>query len=417
MTDPERVLNPESVPYDAVAGDPILTADELEARAESIDVDDAMVFETSGTQGTAKRIPYAYSQLPEQRSHEARAFELAGMRRDDVVMTLGAPLAAISGWASRSGSRALGAEVLNRSFDDYRQVIEWRETDDVTIVFATPLVALSIGEEIATESGPPNEVFPNARLGFMFGDHLPEHLRDRLKRQWGFDGLRSLYGSVEADVMAIATDGTQRLVPMLDKLILEVVPGGDADAAPVDVRDVSTETTGPVLISDPDRDRFPFTRYRIGDVVTVIPGEIPRIRVMGREDDTINLGGAPLYEGQIHSAVIDTYGTGVDDWTAVVSRPGAKPAVDFYVTVEDREGDVAVEDRENSGEQFRENLFDYSPPVREAYEGVGEGIIEHLRVHESESLDEIDADFDSEQLDGDAKANRIVFDDSYSGTE
>lgn len=149
---------------------------------------------------------------------------------------------------------------------------------------------------------------------------------------------------------------------------------------------------------------FPFTRYRIGDIVTVIPGEIPRLNVMGREDDTINLGGAPLYEQQIHAAVIDTYGTNVDDWTAVVSRPDIKPAVDIYV-VDERDG--------ASKQQFRETLFEYSPPVREAYEEVGAGIIDHIQVHETSSLDVITTQFDSNDLDRDVKANRIIFDDSY----
>jgi phenylacetate-coenzyme A ligase PaaK-like adenylate-forming protein len=382
----------------------IVTAEELEQRAESIDTGEAKVFETSGTQGDVKRIPYAHSQLPEQRYHEARAFEMAGLESDDVVMTLGAPLNSISGWASRSGSRELGAEVLNRSFDDYRQVIEWREADDVTATFATPLVAKAIGEEIEAEYGPPSEIFPNMRLGFMFGDLLPDHLRASLKRQWGFDELRSLYGSVEADVMAITVDETQQLVPMINKLVIEVLPEESANPTPVDIRDVTTETTGPVLISDPNRDLFSFTRYRIGDIVTVIPGEIPRLKVMGREDDTINLGGAPLYEQQIHAAVLDTYGTNVDDWSAVVSRPDVKPAVDVYV--------VAERDQ-TSKEQFREHLFEYSPPVREACEEVGTGIIEHIQVHETSSLEVITTQFDSNDLDRDLKASRIIFDDSY----
>jgi phenylacetate-coenzyme A ligase PaaK-like adenylate-forming protein len=398
-------LQNELVAHETVVGDDIITAAELEARGADAPTDETLVFETSGTNGEPKRIPYAYSQLPAQKRHEAQAFELAGLRPDDVVMTLAAPLNGISGWASRSGSRELGAEVLNRSFKDYTHIIEWQEAAEVTALFATPLVAQSIGEEIAAEYGPPRELFPNLRLGCLFGDHLPPHLRTQLRQQWGFEELRSLYGSVEADVLAVGTDETQQLVPMLDKLVFEVIPDDDETETPVDIRKLTRQRTGSLLVSDPHRDAFPFTRYRIGDIVTVLPegNEIPRLRVLGREDDTINFGGAPLYEQQLQATIEETYGTAIDDWTAVVSRPELKPAVDIYVAG----GGPADEST------FRTNLFAQSPPLKEAFGEVGDGVIEYMRVHRVDSVPNAVDDVDTDEINRDLKTNRIVFEDSY----
>lgn len=397
-------LHNEHVDHDT-AGDDIITAAELEARGAEAATDETMLFETSGTNGEPKRIPYAYTQLPAQKRHEAHAFELAGLQSDDVVMTLAAPLDGISGWASRSGSRELGADVLNRSFNDYKQIIEWQEATEVTALFATPLVAQSIGEEIAANYGPPHEVFPNLRLGLLFGDHLPPHLRTQLRQQWGFEELRSLYGSVEADVLAVGTDETQKLVPLVDKLVFEIIPDDDETGTPVDIRELTRQRTGSLLVSDPHREGFPFTRYRIGDIVTVLPqdNDIPRLRVLGREDDTINLGGAPLYEQQLQTAIEETYGHGIDEWTAVVSRPEMKPAVDIYVAGGDP----------TDGAVFRTNLFARSPPIKEAFSAVGDGVIEHIRVHHVDSVPTAVEDAGSLEIERDLKTNRIVFEDSY----
>lgn len=235
----------------------------------------------------------------------------------------------------------------------------------------------------------------------MFGDHLPGYLRQDLKEMWGYDTIRMLYGTVEAGVVAIAEDDTNKLVPLLDRFILEIVP--EEAEEPVDVRDVDQERSGSLLISDPERDILPFKRYEIGDIVRVEPGDVPRLEVLGREDNAINLGGALLHERQIHAAIADTYGEEVEEWRAVVSREGIKPAIDFYVAVRG----------ERRQDEFLRHLFDRAPPVKEAYEDVGEGVIDHLALHIEESAEELREDIHPEQFECDVKANRILFDESY----
>jgi phenylacetate-coenzyme A ligase PaaK-like adenylate-forming protein len=194
---------------------------------------------------------------------------------------------------------------------------------------------------------------------------------------------------------------------MLDKLVFEIIPDDDETETPVDIRKLTRQRTGSLLVSDPHREAFPFTRYRIGDIVTVLPegNEIPRLRVLGREDDTINLGGAPLYEQQLQAAIEETYGTAIDDWTAVISRPEMKPAVDIYV--------VGGEPADES--TFRTNLLAQSPPLKEAFGEVGEGVIEYIRVHRDrvDSVPNAVDDVDTDEINRDLKTNRIVFEDSY----
>lgn len=386
-------------------GEDILNPEELERKTRNLTFEEALTFESSGTSGEPKRIPYAIENLEEQKKHEKKAFLIGGMTEEDVVMTLGAPLNSISGWASRSGSRKVGAEVLNRSFNDYKKVIKSRENRDVTCIFATPLVAKAIGNEIEEEFENPENVFPNMSKGFMFGDLLPENLKQDLKEQWGFDQLRSLYGTVEADVIAIE-DKTGKLVPLIDRLVIEILPyeNGEKQQQPVDIREIEDEVKGSILISDPERDKIDITRYEIGDIIRVYPEDpIPHIEVLGREDNTINLGGAPLYENELHKAIVDTYGSQVTDWKVLVSRENSKPALDLFVV-----GEIQEEK-----EKLLENLFRRAPPVEEAYSDVGSGIINHIDIQVKHGEEEIRSEISSEDIENDVKSNRIIFDKSF----
>jgi len=405
-----RVLE-QSVPHSTVEGVEVLTPEVLEEKTKDAEFEEALVFESSGTSsGQPKRIPYGYEELQDQREHEALAFEIGGLRPEHTVMTLGAPLPSISGWASRSGSRELGADVLNRSFNDYEKVIEWKENEDVNSTFATPLVIQQIGDDIEEEYGlKPKEIFPNIETGFMFGDLLPDNLRDQIKSQWGFEELRSLYGTVEADVVAIGEEKSDKLVPMLNKHVLEIRPYEDGEYKDelIDIRELEEETVGSLVISDVDRNKIELDRYEIGDAVRIHP-ELPRMDVLGRIDETINLGGAPLHENTIHKALLDTYGEDLEEWKVHASRPGREaggsdsynPALDIYVA-----GDV-----EERPDEFLDNLFERSNPIKEAYQDVE--IIEYIDIHQVESKVKLETR-GSNELERDQKSNRIIFHPSY----
>ncbi len=386
--------------------DEVLTSKELEESTSEKEYPNAIVFESSGTTGKPKRIPYSEEILNKQREHESKAFKIGGLAEHDTVMTLAAPLTSISGWASRSGSRKLGAEVLNRSFNDYKKVIESKENKDVTAIFATPLVAKTIGEEIENEYGSPKDMFPNLRVGFMFGDLLPDSLRKDLKRQWGFQELRSLYGTVEADVIAIEESESGMLIPMLDRIVIEIIPyeNGEKQDRIRDIRNLDRKMKGSILITDPLRKKVSISRYEIGDMIRVHPNDpVPKIEVLGRIDNTINLGGAPLHEKDLQIAIDDTYGMHVETWKVIVTRENSKPAIDIYIA-----GDT--NERRN---EFLNNLFETAPPVKEAYSDIGDGVIEHINLSIVDGQEEITKDIEIDKIENDAKSERIIFSESF----
>ncbi|MGM0591751.1 MAG: AMP-binding protein [Halobacteriota archaeon] len=373
--------------------EPVQTPEEALADAPS-DLQDGMVFETSGSTGSPKQIPCRNTDDVIESIRDALC--LVDVDDDDVFLNLCAPLQHISSWGFRKAIERIGGESANRHFRDYETVIEDGVASEVTGLITAPNVGRAIGAEIAEAYGPPAEVFPNLELVVTGADLVTAARRAALRDVWGAERIREIYATTEFYALAIAVDETRAMVPMLNRYVLEIIPEDDPNEI-VDVREVTEETRGSILISAPARTAVDFTRYRIGDTVAVHPGEdLPRITVLGREDDSINLSGALLYPAQIHEAVRETFGLEAD-WVARVSKQDY-PAIDFHIIGGER----------GAAEEFRTNLFERNSPVKQAYNDVG--VIEYLDVHYADGRAEIPGASVSEGM----KTQHVVFDDSYT---
>ncbi|MGK4005200.1 AMP-binding protein [Sorangium sp. So ce1036] len=303
-----------------------------------LEVCPACFFQTSGSTGRSKRIPYSERDLEKQADHEATAFRKLGLSSRDVVLSLGSPPPSISAWAIANGSRRLGATVLNGSHVDYELALEGGRAEEVTTLFATPLVALAIGRAIAEEQGDPRRVFPRLRRAILFGDTLPRSLRREVRDLWGVDRVLALYGTVEADVVATELPGEQgELDPMLEELLIELLPEEELrrerldpshSPAPVRVADLPPgDVVGEILLSDLRREALPIVRYRIGDIVRVRAreGGRPTLSVLGRSKSTVFIDGAPIYEMALNQAIEEALGGAACRWQLTAARRSGGP--------------------------------------------------------------------------------------------
>lgn len=396
MTDVTSLLGPLQA-SSRVSGRPVTTAEDLRARVPD-QLGDALVFETAGSTGEPKRIPYGAHEIMDFARSTATALRIAGLTEDDGVMNLFAPTPHISGWGYSVGAQQTGATVYNTDFTDFETILEQGNEAAITVVAATPSVGRSVGERITSEYGPPHKLFPNVRLVTSAAEPVTETLRSDIKQLWGADAVHDMYAAVETGIIAAASDGSRRMIPLLDRFVLEVLSDAEERPDPVDIREFETETAGSLLVSDPDREKLPLFRYRVGDKVRVHPaGDVPRIEVLGREDNAINLGGALLYEMQLEQALRDTYGADMQAWKAFVSKDKRdQPTVRVYVV----DGDLEEHD-----EEFRENLFRRNAPVEEAYELDIVGSLELVCVA---SLSDVEA-AEGVTFDEDVTDDRIVF--------
>ncbi|WP_440905408.1 phenylacetate--CoA ligase family protein [Catenovulum sp. SX2] len=303
---------------------------DFSAEATSLEICPACFFNTSGTTNRSKKIPFSDADLERQKIHEAIALRKLGMGEGDGVMSLGAPLPSISGWAIVNGSEATGARALNSSQIDYEEIIEKGLGEQVTFVIGTPLVVKEIGKAIEMEFGPLREVLPNLKTGIIFGDVLPDALRAELKELWGFDNVYSLYGTVEADVVATeCVDKPGEMNLMSERLYFEFIPESELakerqDASYVGqakpVSQAYNGEFGEIIISDLSRDTLPLIRYRIGDIIQIHRAtaayniETPTVSVLGRSKNTVLVCGIALYEMQLNRAIQQWLGDEVVDW-------------------------------------------------------------------------------------------------------
>ena len=297
-------------------------------------------FNTSGTTSRSKQIPYTDNDLDRQRLHEAVALQKLGLSPGMGVISLGAPLPSISGWAIVNGCETAGANVLNTSQIDYEDVITRGQQAKANVVIGTPLVMQEIGHALADEFGPLTTLFPNLDMAIIFGDVLPDAMRLAIQKQWGFKRVYSLYGTVEADVVATECPQVQGQMELMhERLIFELIPEQELTrernepgyvGKAIDLADAPNGVIGEILLSDLDRDVLPLIRYRIGDVVQVHRDtgvhnlEYPTISVLGRSKNTVLLARQPLYEMQLADAIQTGFGNGINDWRVVQTQ--AAPA-------------------------------------------------------------------------------------------
>lgn len=309
-------------------------------QATHLEICPACFFNTSGTTSRSKRIPYSDDDLERQRTHEAIALKKLGLGKGDGVISLGAPLPSISGWAIVNGSEAAGASVLNTSQLDYEVVFDRKSQAKATTVIGTPLVVREIGRAIQEEYGPLKDVLPNMKTAIIFGDVLPPRLRREIADLWGFKAIYGLYGTVEADVVATESPGNPgRLDLMFERLIFEIIPEPELmkeRAHPgyvpkaLDIRGVDEGTIGEIVISDLARDVLPLIRYRIGDVVQIHRSSTdgrhtpPLISVLGRSKNRVFINDVPLYEMQINSALEEALNGQVAEWRLIQTGVGPK---------------------------------------------------------------------------------------------
>lgn len=362
-------------------------------------------FQTSGTTSRSKRIPYSAHDLENQKLHEALAFSKLGMRPSDCVMTLASPLPSISGWATINGTQALGASVANTSQLDWEDVFLRGMQQKVSFMFATPIVAIEIGKQIEQTHGPLAEVFPALRTAIIFGDVLPDSMRETIRTQWGLDRVLSLYGTVEADVVAtecLAQAGRMHL--MSERLVFELIPESGLareraepgyQAAPVPIDQVEDGTVGEIIISDLNREVLPLIRYRIGDVVEVrkdtcgCPHTLPTVTVLGRAKNTVMVGHVPVYEMNWNRAIAHAAGGKVVDWR-LVERGHSRGSYELDLIYEG----------ERTAEALKLDIVRELTMLRPALKDV-KGLDAAIHCRRVDRLEQV-------PVKGDAKARRIV---------
>jgi phenylacetate-coenzyme A ligase PaaK-like adenylate-forming protein len=369
--------------------------------ATNLEICPACFFNTSGTVNRSKKIPFSDADLERQRVHEAIALQKLNMGSGDGVMSLGAPLPSISGWAIVNGSEATGAIALNSSQVDYEEAIENENRHKVTFVIGTPLVVKEIGLAIEQEHGDLKKVFPNLKTAVIFGDVLPDNLRQFIKDLWGFSNVYSLYGTVEADVVATEDPNLiGQMSLMTERLYFEFIPEkelakerSDSKYIPqaITIGSVRNGEIGEIIISDLSRETLPLLRYRIGDIIQVHGPSKDNINisVLGRSKNTVVVAETVLYEMQIEKVLQNSIGDRMIEWRLIEEEEnhGIYQLLIHMSTCEK----LSIDDIENIHSQMQLARLE----------------LNELNMSQYFSISQVES-FEKYDVVGDVKANRIV---------
>ena len=324
--DPGRVRRPEDL------GDVFTTPEDL-LRLPPEDFlcrEPQVVFETTGTSGSPKRVYFGYDELEFAGRYEAAGLYQNGVRPGDrVVCTFDAGYW-ISGWVSFFACKQIGvfcsAIGKPRPEDFYSRLGGYR----YNVIMADPTWLVSLSE-IAEKRG----VYP-IKVIFAAGDRMTRAYRDYVERVWNAPVVLG-YGSTEAGG-GVGMECLRRDGYHLDEFnfLFETL---DRDA----------NGYGELVVTTLSSRTMPLVRYRTRDVTRFIEDRcacgitLRRIApVKGRRDEMVVMGAGNMHP-EIFEKVLDGVEGISDVWQVAVRQEGVRDVLEFRLALTNGVNPSAVE--------------------------------------------------------------------------
>lgn len=192
----------------------------------------------------------------------------------------------------------LGARVYPLGWRSGRErILEIIQEHGIDTLVSTPSLAVAV---LGSEELPAGACSSLKRL-FYIGERFPAERQALVKARLPGLEIRSLgYSSTETGPIGFQCahlEGTDHHIHQ-DAILVEILERGSRQPAPVGV-------PGDVVITPLAQTDAPLFRYRIGDVGTLMPGSCPCgstapvLRLHGRTETSIKLGGAIVSKGQV----------------------------------------------------------------------------------------------------------------------
>ncbi len=253
---------------------------------------DAIVSSTGGSSGVARTVVLSGGEWDDFCQKQAEAFQLLGVRRDDIVANL---FVAGHLWPSflgvhemikRSGavhlpiSSNIGAEEIYKICKQYKP----------TVMVSLPTMFVFLADLAKKD----NYVFEGLRLIAYAGEQLSKEAEAHVRKYLGVKEIKALaYSSGDCGIMGYQCPecgfGTYHLPS--DFQMIEIVN-------PDTLKPVKVGETGEIIITNLRREFQPIIRYRIGDMATLLADKCPcgdpnpLFTLAGRAGEDFKLGGA-----------------------------------------------------------------------------------------------------------------------------
>lgn len=334
---------------------------------------------TSGSMGNKKWLPWTYNDYNLSRNDIGKVL-FRFLEPNDIAMSILLPAPYISGSVpyrilESTGSLGHPIEQIVMSPDFVRDSFSLLLKRQPTVLMCTPSLALRMAEEIARNTPQvlkrqaelkksaklkiasiitkikqikPKRVFKNLRVGFFLAESLAP-FRKVIEDQFGLEAF-DIYAFTEGFGAGYECHEHNGLhFPSLN-CILEIIPEKELEKEEKNpdylpqtllLSEAEKGVKGELVITD-FKEALPLVRYRVRDLVEVIAtdgcgcgAEAPRLKILGRTDNIINLGVIRFSTIIIDQLLRKEFKEGgIHDWKMVISREGFKPKLTLSIEPE-----------------------------------------------------------------------------------
>jgi len=333
-------------------------------------------FCTSGSMGKKKWIPWTLNDFNRSKAEIGKRL-FAVLQPEDIIMAILLPPPFISSsipFRILEGTASVGAplEQIILSPDTIQDGFQLLMKRQPTAFFCTPSLALRLAEEIGRNTPKilkqmakdkksaklhlaslitkiktvkPKQVFKKLRVGFFTTESL-EPFRKVIEDLYELEAY-DYYGFTEGFGGAIecslhnglhfpSLNGIIEIIPEKELALEEKTPGYIPKA--ILLSEAEKGMVGELVVTD-FKEALPLVRYRLRDKVIVVADDecscgqsSPRLKILGRTDDIINLG-VIRFSTLIFENILKTdfkYGQ-VRLWEVFISRDGFKPKLTLTI--------------------------------------------------------------------------------------
>lgn len=274
---------------------------------------------SSGTTGIPTVVSYTRKDMDVWNDLMARTYNAAGVEPGDIVQNAYGYGLFTGGLGFHQGAETLGCAVLPTATGNTKKQLQMMHDFKTEILACTPSYAIYLSEAAKSMGYDPKEDF-NVKIGMFGAEPWSDEARESIQNSFGLCaqdvyGMSELYGpgvAVECpEQKGLHIWSDQFLVETINPETGKVLPEGEK---------------GELVFTMLTREAMPLLRYRTKDIAVVNYEECdcgrhhPRImRIKGRSDDMLIIGGVNVFPSQIEAALLETEGIG-EQYQIIVDR-------------------------------------------------------------------------------------------------
>jgi phenylacetate-CoA ligase len=274
---------------------------------------------SSGTTGKPIVVAYTRGDLERWGRLMGRTFDVAGVRKGDVVQNMYGYGLFTGGLGFHYGARAVGAAVVPTSAGNTKRQLMLLKDLRSTVAACTPSYMVYLCEASRAEGYSPRKDFA-LRIGLFGAEPWSEEARKKIEDTFGLRA-HDCYGMSELYGPGVGIECAQRngLHIWGDEFLVETI---NPDTGEV----LEPGSEGELVFTMLSREAMPLLRYRTRDLSRVYEEECAcgrchsRIqRIKGRSDDMLIVGGVNVFPSQVEHVLMNVPELG-DQYQITLSR-------------------------------------------------------------------------------------------------